>query len=437
MGTVACFVDTDVLLHFQTFDEVDWPRLMSAESVEIVLAPTVMQELNRHKDDASNQWRHDRARMLVSKLRHLLAGVEPGQLAPVRPNVTLLDIATEPHVEWGHLGLDPAVSDDRLIASVLERGAEPGERVVLATNDFLTQRKAARFRIAVLNPEGVIPRVEQASPAAAKVAQLERQLREARFRRPELELSFLDAEQRTKVLKVETEPPRPGWKTDETIRELLDKRRQYLSEVTALGIRQANEEVIERYSRACERHVADLGRHFEGERSRRYGGKYCFTFVLDNGGTEPALDVVVDIEFPKGSVVLGLDDLGGHLWDHFDEPHPPHPPWPRRSGSWDSLGDYQLLPQPRPPEAPRPRGPLYDDEDRASVQFTHPKLRHKEEWVLGPLVVFLPPTFQGSGFGVPYMIRADNIDPKDGRLDLVLTTAVPGREGWPARRRSG
>lgn len=50
-----CFLDTNVFLHFQRFDTVDWPKVLGAQQVCLMLTTTVMEELNYHKDDSKIQ----------------------------------------------------------------------------------------------------------------------------------------------------------------------------------------------------------------------------------------------------------------------------------------------------------------------------------------------------------------------------------------------
>jgi len=47
--TAYCYLDTDTLLHFQLFDEIDWLDVIGATVIELVIAPAVMLELNKHK----------------------------------------------------------------------------------------------------------------------------------------------------------------------------------------------------------------------------------------------------------------------------------------------------------------------------------------------------------------------------------------------------
>jgi hypothetical protein len=119
---VYCFLDADALLNFKTFDEVDWPSILGTDVVYLVLAPTIMKELNKHKDDASNEWRQDRARTLVSKFKKLFRRADDQGIILVRNGVSLMRIAREPLIGggWEALGLDHRINDDRTIASMLE-----------------------------------------------------------------------------------------------------------------------------------------------------------------------------------------------------------------------------------------------------------------------------------------------------------------------------
>ena len=160
-----CFIDTNVLIHFQTFDEVDWPTVFQVDQVCLVLGPVVMAELNQHKDDSSHGWRQKRARMLVGKLSALLKEKPLDQPVEVRQGVSIFDIPKEPVVDWKALGLDPRVNDDRLLASIIEftNDIQP-HAVQLITDDFLAQRKATYQGVTAINPEGLIERIERPSP---------------------------------------------------------------------------------------------------------------------------------------------------------------------------------------------------------------------------------------------------------------------------------
>ncbi len=91
-----CFLDTNVFLHFQMFDTVDWPQVLGAQHVCLMLTTTVMEELNRHKDDAKNPGRQKRAKEILSKLDDILPIDAAGISVPVRQNVTLQETNLPP-----------------------------------------------------------------------------------------------------------------------------------------------------------------------------------------------------------------------------------------------------------------------------------------------------------------------------------------------------
>lgn len=163
---IYCFLDTNILHHFQMFDEVNWTEVLNAKQVCLVIAPTVLRELNQHKDDYNNERRRNRARMLLSKLKRLL---EPemitDQLPIVRRDVSLMAISQEPSINWIEEHLDPNNADDRLIASILEFSRQRLlESLLLVTNDFLLRLKARDHNIKALPPDGIVSSIESTSP---------------------------------------------------------------------------------------------------------------------------------------------------------------------------------------------------------------------------------------------------------------------------------
>jgi predicted ribonuclease YlaK len=163
---IYCFLDTNILMEFQTFDEVEWPQLLNAQRVCLVLAPIVVYELDKHKSDYSNSRRQKRARMLLSKLNKLLDTERPtGELPQVRRNVTLMTLK-EPLIDWRAEGLDSNVPDDRFIGSILDfRREHPSEAVCLLSDDSGPRFKAKTYNITAFAPkEDLLRHIEPPSP---------------------------------------------------------------------------------------------------------------------------------------------------------------------------------------------------------------------------------------------------------------------------------
>lgn len=71
---IALFIDTNVLLHFQTFDEVACNKIVGGDC-ELQIAPIIIDELDKHKNNQNTKIAR-RARMIAGKLEKLLDGEE-------------------------------------------------------------------------------------------------------------------------------------------------------------------------------------------------------------------------------------------------------------------------------------------------------------------------------------------------------------------------
>src|SRR5947209_19564026 len=115
-----CFLDTNTFLHFQRFDTVDWPKVLGAQQICLMLTPTVMEELDHHKDDPKNPGRQKRAREILSKLDDILPTDAAGIRVPVGQNVALQELLDEPDIDWKAFGLSSQKGDCCLLASILD-----------------------------------------------------------------------------------------------------------------------------------------------------------------------------------------------------------------------------------------------------------------------------------------------------------------------------
>ncbi len=172
-----CFLDTNTFLHFQRFDQVDWTKVLEAQQIWLMLTPTVMEELDHHKDDPKNPGRQKRAKEILSKLDDILPADTAGILVPVRQNVMLQELLDEPDVDWKAFGLSSQKGDHCLLASILNfRNAHHGATICLVTRDFPLRRKALQLKIPVVNPEGKIDPLEDFSTEASERRRMEREL---------------------------------------------------------------------------------------------------------------------------------------------------------------------------------------------------------------------------------------------------------------------
>ena len=64
------FVDTNVLLHYRFFADVDWAAQLGVHAVTLVFAPVVLSELDQHKWNGGRREK-SRAKAVLKKLDSL------------------------------------------------------------------------------------------------------------------------------------------------------------------------------------------------------------------------------------------------------------------------------------------------------------------------------------------------------------------------------
>jgi hypothetical protein len=95
MAMLYIFPDTNLLMHFQRIDELDWKALTGTGDIVVVLAPAVVKELGKHKDQHPIKKLRQRARKLNSWLRQMRSN-EDKRLK----NGVILEVATAEPLEF-------------------------------------------------------------------------------------------------------------------------------------------------------------------------------------------------------------------------------------------------------------------------------------------------------------------------------------------------
>ncbi|MEQ6335778.1 hypothetical protein [Sphingobium sp. MK2] len=61
MTSAHLFLDTNILMHFQRIDQIDWPDIADATECILLIAPVVIRELEKHKVQHSSPKLRERA----------------------------------------------------------------------------------------------------------------------------------------------------------------------------------------------------------------------------------------------------------------------------------------------------------------------------------------------------------------------------------------
>jgi hypothetical protein len=425
---VYCFLDTDVLMHFTDFDQVDWITFLNAKKVYLILPITVVHELNQHKDDGGKPRLQQRARDLLPKIAKILRGAK----APVyiKEGVFIMSSHKEPRIEWSELELDENVQDDRILARLLLFKEECPERnVIFITNGYAAMLKADDRDIPTLMPDGkVLAPKTLNSTVEAELEATRRELNEYKNRTPKLEIGFDDGQKTTEIIKC----PSSGYNeqhaeilaqalNEEYIPKQIIEQREEFKRILKAAKGRASDYDVREFTNNYKRYLKKLEAARKRELMSKFGYRCELTFVIKNVGTSPITDLVIDLTFPAGALVIDADDEREEIL----VPKEPKASWitaPTKALGIGSFGlgmeapdlslalphdpTWELLGEIRRSQATY-RGPVCNQTTESNiVTYLAKKLRHEDLWVMPPVVAYLIPK-NNQGFPIKYNIYSD------------------------------
>lgn len=438
---IYCFLDTNILLEFQTFNEVDWSKVLGAKQVCLVLAPIVFRELDKHKTDYNNARRQKRARMLLPKLTQLIEA-ETDELPQVRRNVTLLALPNEPSIDWAGEHLDPNVNDDRLLASILDFSRQhPSEKVFLLSDDSGPRLKAKSHNVQALAPTGLNRLPEAPSPEEVENRKLKQEIQELTNRLPKLRLGFYENGQVVDKITRSTDSSW-FWQTPETYMQTkLAGKREELTQMLARADKTVDESEIQKFKEEYEKYLDDLVPALKMQFIKNHMPHCKLELTLINEGNASAHGVDMRVTFPQGSSIITINSLEDEvdIEDTLpDEPTIPEwaqlptPQWMKniispsvtasllnfsKSFTYPIISTYTLHKR-------KSYGSTNFPFDENVISEQVKKLSHYRRWIVDPRVAYLPPNTE-KGFTITYEIIADELsNPITGELKILWSQEV-------------
>lgn len=345
------FLDTNVYLHYQDIDQIDWLKIVQADTVTIVVPPIVIRELNKHKDSHTKTRVRKRAGAILKMLSTLFAS---GFQAQLRSNVAIY-LEDRELIDFGAYQLSREIQDDNLIASlIMYRHEWPEAEIIVVTSDagLTLLAKANRYGIAAMRLPDSFKLPEEPDPEQKRISELEQEIRELKLRIPRLSLTFEDRDQYIEFIlsrPVEIVPAQIEEEIDK-IRKRYPKREMEVDQASktrkitlSMGeittrtnrdfLQMVPPEEIENYNTELEtfyQAYADYLRdnaHFQNLKRRTIKVE----IALSNDGSAPAEDIDVFMQFPGGPRIRNED--------HFPrQPPPPTPPPPPKT-AMEKLGE--------------------------------------------------------------------------------------------------
>lgn len=417
------FLDTNILIHFIRFDQIDWNKLLQTKDpVKVVFAPVVIEELDKHK--------YSSTRKLSQRAKKVLPFIEKIMEDPAACKYLTHFIDRKPtDTTFLACRLDVKDADDNLIASIIEyiTAIDKGDSVVYVTNDLGPKLKSKSLNIRTIRPNEKYL-LSEPDELEQENSQLKKQLFELKNKTPDIQLFFSD----DKML-LEVGRPHTLKSKDEIMeQELKDIQAKYPpleykeSEHPFLFIDRFSLSIdqVEEYNEELEQFYNDYLDYLSSAYDRMYfeSNSIPLQFILANKGTAPAIDIDIDLHFPDGFELLDKDDLPKLK----KVPQPPYKPKNRFdiriASPMANLNSLLNKQQGAPSINFSKSGPTIKKTNSYDVNFYVQSLKHHHHELLYLLYANFEDISLAKGFTSDYRLTAANIQqPVVGQLHVKFS----------------
>lgn len=422
------FLDTNIFIHFVSFEQIDWEHLTdSAETVVIVIAPMVLEELDKHK--------YNRNAKIAQKVKKLLPKLEKAHNNEVALRYKVQLILKRPSESiFVANNLDKSVQDDNLLASIIDfkESLAGDQKVLLVTHDVGPRLKAKSLDIAVTPLDDKYLLTNEPDELEIKNRVLQKEINELKNRIPDVDLCFSD-KSRVKMYQrqqmdfsreefVETEVEKV---LEEHPYMIFNSASQSVADNTFAGLTShpmfaLSKSEVNDYNQKLSEYLDEYAVYANGLYSEHYFNKNSIKIELrlENSGTAPAEDIDIDIHFPDGFELLTESNFPERKL----KPKPPYRPKNRldipnfstifpRFNPHDSMSGIS--------ETLKLNQPSIKRTNSYNVKFHFDGLKHHQFFDLEPLYAVFDDIMKAKGFEMEYKLIISNLaKPVSGKLNV-------------------
>lgn len=428
------FLDTNIFIHFKHFEDIDWSSIINKSSdITIVIAPTVLSELDVHKYNTNKK--------IASRVKKILPCIESLNGEEKHSKFSLLCLQERPSNEtFNNYHLNKQDSDDCILASIIEfKSKFPNNCIFYISNDVGPRLKAQSLNIAVIKPSSNLqmPFIQSEEEIENKV--LKKELEALKNRQPKLKLTF-DDEALFKTFKIK--------KLTDTEEEFVDRNmqkqkeentyliyeppaklepdnRKTLQELIALNLFPLKKEQVDEYNNELDTYFKAYENFLRSAYNFIFYERNTIGFkvYLHNTGTLPANDIDIDLHIPDGFDVITDRDFP-HI---SEQPSPPYKP----KNSMDLGGVKSLL----RPQMSFPRNKLKASDivlentgnfnikrtNSYDVSYHVRYIKHQQNKVSPTLLLKFDDIDKAIGFTIDYkIVSADVPNAITGKLEVTF-----------------
>jgi len=427
---MKCIIDTNSLIHYKMFSEIDWLSELSSSNVGLIICPTVLQELDRKKFAESNIDIRNRSQKIISKLSEFMDNTI------IRNNITIKFLEKEPQIDWEKENLSKDIPDDRIIATALELADMDNLIIVSADLGLKLKSKSRNIKTHTLSDD-LLVKVKKVKQEA-ELIKLRQRVAHLENRLPKLSLKIIDNKSYSEFKKYMYNEIKDydSAEANKIVTQLRSKLEYTLPEVESNSLSLAfsqfglpSEEEITRYRNDVEKYLSDLLKYYEDEWHHKVILSRIFQIdlLLLNDGNTPAEDVEIFLHFPDGFKMFQENEIP-------HQPKKPEEPDKPRTMSEIIMGHTGLtVPSSllNPSYFPQhsdistkgtDTSPNIKETNSYDVFFRIDKLKHKINIQLDPLLIYFENYDSINSFSFNYTILADNYpDEFQGELNIIFS----------------
>lgn len=441
------FLDTNVFLHYQDFDNINWTKEVGSEVIAIIVPPIIIKELQKQKEFHPRTEIKKRAGNI---LRKLATYFESGANNQLKSGVEIHLEDRDPINYFSSNQLNPSSGDDNLIASMIMFGAEhPEITPILITSDdgLLLLSKARKFGIKSFVLPDNLRLPDSPNPEQVKIKQLENEISGLKNRIPVLSLAFEDGRQ-SNCISIRQPIELTAQMVEDGLGDIrakfpkisatneLVRNRQNMETVIGRMIdisklfptAYVTDEQISEYNTKLEKYYAEYADYLVRRNELANLARRAFELgiYLKNEGTAPAEDIDILMTFPVGAILVNYKELV--IFPR--KPIPPQKPEPQAKTMNDWIKNLSNT-YDRYPFIPDISGPIpllgnvsnfkiqKDGDYKLSIHVQ--RVKHGLAEKLRPLYFAFGKYEEASSFQINYQLLAANAPRKIcGKLNIIV-----------------
>ena len=403
------FIDTNILLHYSSLEQVDWKEVCGVDNVRILLSPVVIEELDKHKRNA-NPKISKRAKNVIRKIS------ETGLIGNWGNSVTIEVITKRPMNEtFIKHSLDKEEQDDRLLAVILEFENADNKSLKLLTNDLGPKLKCLSLSIETLSLPEKYELKEEEGELVKEIIKLKEQLNKYESQAPKLSFQFennkdfysiklikFDFEEikREKLTKIILENPHMNNPQD----PFWNMRDPFIN---AKSVDSYNSG-LDKFYNEYEDYLIESKEHFS-----KVSLTNAIKFKLSNLGSIPANDIDIKLHFPDGFLLKNEKPRNKNK----------KPSSPMKPG--EIFKSQLIFPLSHAPQTNLIPGITTSAQIKKTnsydVSFSLKSLKHNQDFIFEEIFLTFDSFDSAGGFQIEYKIYAANIPTvQEGYLNVIV-----------------